>query len=151
MGIVARQNYDPSRENEDQLTGLKCPLDEEPGAVQAEKDACDVNKIMAKYIRADILNYTRRIQAAYGDFSNVESYQKALQDVQEAQDAFMELPAHLRAKFENDPAQLMTFLQDPRNLDEAVKLGLVNPPAQVAPPAPAPQTAAAPAPSPAKT
>jgi len=40
----------------------------------------------------------------------------------------MRLPADLRARFDNDPAQLIQFLENSDNKDEAIKLGLVNKP-----------------------
>ena len=40
----------------------------------------------------------------------------------------MALPAHLRARFENDPAQLIDFLGDENNRSEAEKLGLLEVP-----------------------
>ena len=42
-----------------------------------------------------------------------------------AQDEFMELPAQLRARFNNDPALLIDFLEKEENREEAIKLGLV--------------------------
>ena len=45
--------------------------------------------------------------------------------VVKAEEAFMTLPAVVRARFANDPAGIFTFLQDPANRDEAVKLGLI--------------------------
>jgi hypothetical protein len=40
----------------------------------------------------------------------------------------MRLPAELRARFENDPAKLIEFIDNSENLDEAINLGLVNKP-----------------------
>ena len=41
------------------------------------------------------------------------------------QDDFMELPAQLRSRFNNDPAELIDFLGKEENREEATKLGLV--------------------------
>jgi phage internal scaffolding protein len=62
----------------------------------------------------------------YGDFTGIGDYHTALNQVIAAEDEFMSLPATLRARFENDPAQLIEFLDNPQNKDEAVQLGLVN-------------------------
>jgi phage internal scaffolding protein len=43
-----------------------------------------------------------------------------------AESEFAALPAQLRNKFGNDPANLVQFLDNPENRAEAEKLGLVN-------------------------
>ena len=72
----------------------------------------------------------------YGDFTDVVDYETALQRVITAQDSFDALPAKLRDRFENSPANLIEFLNDESNRDEAVKLGLINPPEKPAAPGP---------------
>ena len=67
-------------------------------------------------------------EMTYGDFTNVIDYETALQRVITAQESFDSLPAKLRDRFQNDPANLIEFLNDESNRDEAVKLGLINPP-----------------------
>lgn len=65
----------------------------------------------------------------YGDFSSVEDYQAAVNSVMQAQDQFMALPAQIRKRFDNDPAQLIAFMNDPGNASEAIELGLIEEPA----------------------
>lgn len=104
------------------LPGLKCA----PGRVkQAFKDECDINSIMARYNRTGILPQSR-IGALYGDVSALTSYQDGLDLVSRIDDAFAALPAAVRARFGNSPENLLDFLGDKRNLDEAVRLGLVT-------------------------
>ena len=58
----------------------------------------------------------------------------------------MLLPAQMRSRFNNDPAELLKFIKDPANLDEAVKLGILvkkeapkgDPVPPPAPPSPVP-------------
>lgn len=56
---------------------------------------------------------------------------------------FAALPSRVRGRFANDPVQLYRFIQDPRNHDEAVRLGLIPPAAPGsrgdAPPDPSPR------------
>jgi len=40
---------------------------------------------------------------------------------------FMGLPSRLRTRFSNRPDIMMTWLEDPKNRDEALKLGLITP------------------------
>jgi phage internal scaffolding protein len=44
----------------------------------------------------------------------------------EAQNAFKTLPASIRAEFNNDPAQVIDFLNDPANRDKAIEIGLID-------------------------
>ena len=62
----------------------------------------------------------------YGDFSGITDYHTAMNAVIAAEDGFMALPADLRARFQNDPAQLIDFLSDENNRSEAEKLGLLD-------------------------
>lgn len=64
----------------------------------------------------------------YGDFSDVPDLRTALDLVNDATNRFMELPPQLRAKFDNNPAKLWHFVNDPDNGPEAVRLGLLRAP-----------------------
>lgn len=111
-------------------------FDEPTLTVQASKEETDINLIIARAVKgADILHVNDRV-GRYGDFSNVPSYQEALDLVKRAQGMFADLPANVRERFANDAARMVSFLQDPANYDEAVKLGLViaKPKAEDVPP-----------------
>jgi len=62
----------------------------------------------------------------YGDFTGIGDYHTALNRVIAAQDEFEALPAQIRARFNNDPAELIAFLDDDNNRPEAESLGLVD-------------------------
>lgn len=111
---------------------------------QAFKAECDINTIMSKYQNTGIIEHVQRVRGSYGDFTSVQEYQLSLQQVIDAQEAFEALPSRIRSRFDNDPSHLLAFLEDPANAEEAVKLGLVNPPT---PPSPKPPEAASGAPS----
>ena len=51
-------------------------------------------------------------------------YEEAMIIAANARSQFEELPSDVRLKFNNDPGQLINFLNDSKNDDEAVKLGL---------------------------
>lgn len=91
----------------------------------------DINNIMKRFEMSGydptVLPVTKRVPLA-GDFTQFpESYHAALNFVNQAHDAFMELPAELRARFENDPQQWLKFVDDPANEAELIELGLVLP------------------------
>lgn len=91
---------------------------------QHHKNECDINKIMARSLKSGMLP-TRGEAGFYGDFTDVEDYQTAVNRVIEAENAFMSLPSSIRKRFGNNPAELLDFMSDENNLDEAVKLGII--------------------------
>lgn len=104
-------------------------VNDEPSlTIQSEKDSCDINKIIEKFTRTGIMTNIRQDQPMYGDFSDLCDYQTARIRVQEAEEQFMELPASIRTRFDNDPGKLIDFLGDENNRAEAIELGLVAPP-----------------------
>lgn len=107
--------------------------------IQAEKDSCDLNYIIARYgltekpvkhIAAELscTPFVRKEQGQYGDFSSLVDYHEAVRQVQKIDDLFLELPAAVRARFSNDPGELLSFIDNPDNRLEAIKLGLVAAP-----------------------
>lgn len=102
-------------------------INEEPSMTQQQyKDECDINNIMKKYTSTGQFTHVTSKKGIYGDFSEIKDYQGMLDTVMMAQDAFATLPAEVRSRFRNDPGYLLDFLQDEKNYDEALKLGLVN-------------------------
>ena len=87
--------------------------------------------------------------SAYGDLSDLPDLGTALLVIKDARERFEALPALLRRRFGNDPAELWQFVNDPQNGDEAVSLGLLQrlePDFVPAPPAQPPVPEAPPAP-----
>jgi len=90
------------------------------------KASVDVNTIMEAFRRNRVIP-----QVGGGRFEDLGSpidYQEAQNLVLEAGQAFDSLPARTRDRFGNDPQQLLRFLADPQNREEAIKLGLVKAP-----------------------
>jgi phage internal scaffolding protein len=86
----------------------------------------DINNIMHSYQQTGILGDPLAVvKPSFGDFSSEFDYQVAYNQILEAQEMFAELPSDLRRRFGDDPGQLLHFLADPGNREEAVKLGLV--------------------------
>jgi phage internal scaffolding protein len=109
-------------------SGLHC--EDATLAQQHFKDECDINNILRQFNITGLLP-ENPLSPRYGDFTGISDYQTALNQVIAAEDEFMRLPADLRARFENDPAQLIEFLENSENKDEAIKLGLVNKPEEL--------------------
>lgn len=98
---------------------------------QHHKDACDVNKIIAKYKNTGEFLHLTSKQGVYADVSGITDYQESIHKVMNAQAAFAALPSNVRLRFQNDPGELLRFIQDPKNRDEAMTLGLLEKPKQV--------------------
>lgn len=105
----------------------------EVGAKQSFADEADINKQMALWRRPGVGVPPRVVPPSYGDFTNASDYLEACQRVVDAQEAFNSLPAKVRRRFENSPAQLLDFVADPANTEEAIELGLVEAPAEEPP------------------
>lgn len=94
------------------------------------KDESDINMIIARYNRTGVLvdpSVPRSGSALFGDFSEIKDFQSAQNAICAAAEAFGELDSKIRRRFNNDPGQLISFLDDPANYDEGVKLGLFAP------------------------
>lgn len=101
-------------------------VNEEPSMTQQQyKESCDINNIIKQYAQTGELPLSNKV-GQFLDVSNVQDYQSALTTVYEAQKAFDQLPSNIRSRFENDPNQLIAFLEDDKNHNEAQKLGLLK-------------------------
>lgn len=102
---------------------LEFPLDDGKTRPEFQQD-CDVNHIVKKWLSGQAPPPASTTQH-YGDFTDVPDYATAHQRVVDAQDAFDKLPSKIRKRFDNNPGQLLAFLEVADNLDEAVQLGLI--------------------------
>lgn len=89
-------------------------------------DECDINNIVKRYERTGEIVHRNQKTGIYADFTEITNYHDMMDKVLYAQDAFMTLPAKIRTKFRNDPGELLSFLQDSKNLKEAEELGLIE-------------------------
>lgn len=99
-----------------------------PGrTIQSEKDGTDINIMMATFQKTGQIPQTTQLPM-YGDFSNAVDYMEACQLKKDADNMFMSLPANVRSRFKNNPAELLAFMADEENKEEAEELGLVRTP-----------------------
>lgn len=94
---------------------------------QSFKDECDINVIMRRYQKTGVIPFLDQREPRFMDCSAFD-FQEAQNLVAGARSMFQELSAQLRERFDNDPGRLLEFLNDERNREEAVQLGLVRPP-----------------------
>lgn len=121
-------NYDMDKVSDE--TGLEC---KDPSLAQQHmKDECDINVIVERFGVTGELP-SAPVPPSYGDFSGVSDYHTAINAVRASEEAFMALPAKIRARFDHDPNALLQFLNDPINRDEAIEIGLIDGEPVVAP------------------
>lgn len=103
----------------------------EPSMTQQHfKEECDVNNIIERYTATGMIpDYlTKTSEGVYGDFSDVGDFVDMQNQIIAAKNSFAALPSEIRRRFNEDPAQLIAFVRDNNNYDEAVRLGLVEKP-----------------------
>jgi phage internal scaffolding protein len=88
----------------------------------------DIKTIIKKHDRTGIISHVARGVAQYGDYSEINEYREALDVVNKANASFMELPAQLRAMFENDAGAFYEFATNPENDAKMIELGLKEAP-----------------------
>lgn len=107
-------------------------------------DECDINHQIAKYTRTGTPLPPWPTDFDYEQVQDINAtYVDAIASIQAVDEAFAELPAAVRTRFDNDPLKMAQFLSDADNLNEAYDLGLVNsPPHSSIPPAEQPSPGA---------
>lgn len=110
------------------------------------KDETMIDNILQKYAETGFLTdpFSPRRPIQFGDFSNVTDFQTAQNAVARATEYFESLPSHIRASFNNSPADFLKALNDPEQRGKLEELGFVAPSEAKAPePTKEPQPAAA--------
>ena len=121
--VFLRTPYNYDRDAATNESGLHC--EDASLAQQHFKEECDINTILQKFNISGILP-ENPLSPRYGDFTGIGDYHSAMNRVIAAQEEFDGLPATIRARFDNDPAKLIEFLDDSNNRREAEELGLVE-------------------------
>lgn len=121
-------NYDTNEAGDE--SGLKC--EDEPRTKQSFKEECDINTIVERFGLTGELPQNVRAPE-YRDFTSAVDYHTALNAIAQANEAFDQMPANVRARFHNDPGEFVDFVNDNNNREEAKKLGLLVPEAMQQP------------------
>jgi len=99
-------------------------LDPESLTEQGHKDQCNINSILKRVARQGMAPIAEGM-GKFGDFSEIGEFHDVQDRILDAHAQFGALPASIRKRFDNDPGQLVDFMADPSNEDEARKLGLL--------------------------
>lgn len=112
---------------EDGTLDISTRITSESLTQQQFKDECDINVIMKNYTETGTISHLRPSPGVYADLSQIGDLKTALDELHRASEAFNLLPAKVRTRFNNDPAELVAFCSDSKNLDEAIALGIAPP------------------------
>ncbi len=97
-------------------------------AIQSFAKEVNINNIIKRYkktgILVDPLTGNARVPF-FGDFSSGADLLEVQSKIAKVKETFACLPADVRDRFKNDPSVMLDFVNDPKNLVEAVKLGLL--------------------------
>jgi len=109
---------------------------------QSMRDETNINTIMSRLTHQGFKPPVNPIEPRFGAFDSSVDANTQWQRIVETRNAFYELPAALRARFSNDPRELLLFCETPaENYEEGVALGLYQ---AVADPSSIPETPAQP-------
>ena len=105
-------------------------VNNKPSLTQQQfKDECDINNIMKSYQETGTISHLNPKAHLFGDFSDIKDFRESMELITYAQQEFDQLPAKVRSRFNNDPAELVEFCNHASNLEEAISLGLATKPA----------------------
>lgn len=119
--LRTQYNYDTNKASDE--SGLKC--EDISLAQQNQKEEADINYIVKRFGLTGQLPDNIRVPQS-GDFTMITDYHTALNQVKQADEAFMLLPADLRNRFQNNPELFVEFCINPDNKAELEKLGLLK-------------------------
>ncbi len=86
----------------------------------------DIHHIMRQFERTGVLNHSAQHEGTYGDFLNLPDYTDAQIQIAEARSMFETVPASIRAKHNNNPAQFVDWMMNPDNREAMLEQGFTD-------------------------
>lgn len=130
-------NYDRDQASLD--SSLYTDPDENDGKTQQQfVEEADINTIVNNFLKTGEMPDNVKLPQ-YIDYEGVFDFQTAMNTMLDAEQNFMQIPAKIRAQFENDPQQFLEFAANPENKGKLHEMGFLRedykPPEPKAPPA----------------
>lgn len=100
-------------------------FDEDTITQQQFADDCDINLIVKKFLKTGILPDSK-VQPMYADVSEIKTFADYMNMIKIAEESFNSLPSEVRDRFANDPVNLVEFVEDPANVQECLRMGLME-------------------------
>ena len=92
---------------------------------QSHRDICDINKVIQRFDKTGVLTHVSKIEARFGDCTGADF--RAAQDLfLNANKMFEDLPADIKKRFNQNAGELLEFMENEKNRDEAIALGLIR-------------------------
>lgn len=131
-GVFVRTPYNYDMDKASDASGLDASV--EPTLAQQQfREETDINTIVERFGLTGQLPQNVRVPLPE-DFIEATDYHTALNQLIAANESFMQMPADVRARFQNDPGKFLDFVHDDKNRDEAQKLGILVPQEPAKPP-----------------
>ncbi|QXP08377.1 MAG: internal scaffolding protein [Arizlama microvirus] len=92
---------------------------------QSFKDECDINTLMAKYLKTGHMDHVNQALPRFESVSEVD-FQSAQNLIADAKSMFENIPSAIRSRFDNEPGKLLDWVHDPKNVQEAASLGFLD-------------------------
>lgn len=93
---------------------------------QSSKNMSDINNIMLQYQKTGLLPVQQEKVAQYIDNTLAMPLEQAHELIRDARTMFAELPAPIRKLMDNDPTNLVSFLNDSDNKEILIKHGVIE-------------------------
>lgn len=93
---------------------------------QSFKDECDVNRIISRFQATGELPNVNNMPPQYLDVTSMD-FQEHQNFIAGANSMFHQLPAKIRDRFENNPAEFFDFCSHEKNRPELAEMGLLRP------------------------
>lgn len=103
---------------------VQTPQDKVSLTEQAHLESSKIENIIGRMKRGQYVITPKA--AMFGEFDSADDFTSAQNKIISAKRAFDSLAPGIRAKFKNNPAELLRFLSDEGNREEAEKLGLIE-------------------------
>lgn len=119
------------------------PSDDTLVTRQSFKNECDIQQILKQYQRTGVITHIAAARPTYMDLPTDLDYQRSMNTMLIAEEAFLALPASVRDRFGNDPQRFLAAFSDKTQEAYLREMGFLReapqgPPDPVRPPSPEP-------------
>lgn len=91
---------------------------------QSYKEATDAKNVVKTFLKTGLVTHINKSASYFADVSDIEDLYESMSKVKAVEKYFMELPAELRKKLDNDPRKLLEVIVDPEKQQLQEELGL---------------------------
>lgn len=119
--MFVRNPYNYDRHEASRESGLACKGVSK--TQQHQKDDADINVIVKRFGVTGLLPQVQKLPT-FQNFEGIFDFQSAQNAIVEANRSFMQVPAAIRARFNNSPQEFVAFCMNKDNIEELRQMGL---------------------------